>query len=807
MTAIKYDHFKILMRLLSAEAEIEVDQIISEVPELNAAENWFPLDGRSTNFNVVTNQAMTGGKAATELMTNMVDAVLMKFAYEAGIDPKGADAPKSMREAVECFVQGITTGHLADENERALIEFARKYLVIGITGETYAGLPCYTFADNGEGQDPENFERTFMSLSAGNKAEIPFVQGKYNMGSSGVLSFSGRKWYKLILSRRYNHSGPWGWSLVRRRPQAGVPIAEFFKLEGCIPTFETNYLFPFTTKLGKRYEGFCLTAGTVVKLYDFQIGKGFKSFRGAREAFNENLVESILPFRLLDFRQTPDPKRGGDRALGIDARSFYGMEYLLLRSHAEKNNIRDETVDALTNNKINIAVIDDNELGHIEISAIYLVNGMPSWLQPYRSNNRVFHSVNGQVQFKQTRGFLTQCGMPVLKDRVVLLVDSSGMTTEAHNDIWKGDREHIRETILGERYKSIIKEAIERSDVLKMLQDKAARDEFTSTSKSQRNELFRRLIHSDPIVESLLTGREPSTVLRFSDSNEPSSRFKGAYHPKNFSFNKEVRKLGLELEVNKGVSVSAKTDAENGYLIRDKDRGRLIISDFRIRELFTIQHSLNNGKLALYLSPDPALTKPGDVFKFNVGLIDDSMPTAVTDQLTLRIAEFEKIKPTKIKNSSNKNSPEVGSPTNGGLPPYVLLTKDGRQVGDHPVEKWPDGYSDLEGGFIDDFGDKGVIYKINYDNVYHHRYRMAAKGSLAKDIISEKYVTGMRLTLLGFENSIRQYFADDVGEREQIFLSDHQDDLRRFAARGAASTVLALSEKLPKIASMRIDSA
>ena len=51
------------------------------------SENWVPLDKRDTNFNVVTNQAMTGAKAATELMTNMVDALLMKHAHMEGYGP------------------------------------------------------------------------------------------------------------------------------------------------------------------------------------------------------------------------------------------------------------------------------------------------------------------------------------------------------------------------------------------------------------------------------------------------------------------------------------------------------------------------------------------------------------------------------------------------------------------------------------------------------------------------------------------------------------------------------------------------
>lgn len=47
--------------------------------------------------------------------------------------------------------------------------------------------------DNGEGQHPKDFESTFLSLVKGNKINIQFVQGKYNMGGSGALVFCGKK--------------------------------------------------------------------------------------------------------------------------------------------------------------------------------------------------------------------------------------------------------------------------------------------------------------------------------------------------------------------------------------------------------------------------------------------------------------------------------------------------------------------------------------------------------------------------------------------------------------------------------------
>jgi hypothetical protein len=44
-----------------------------------------------------------------------------------------------------------------------------------------------------EGQHPEDFKSTFLSLSEGNKRSTTFVQGKRNMDSSGVLGYCGRQ--------------------------------------------------------------------------------------------------------------------------------------------------------------------------------------------------------------------------------------------------------------------------------------------------------------------------------------------------------------------------------------------------------------------------------------------------------------------------------------------------------------------------------------------------------------------------------------------------------------------------------------
>jgi hypothetical protein len=151
---------------------------------------------------------------------------------------------------------------------------------------------------------------------------------------------------------------------------------------------------------------------------------------------------------------------------------------------------------------------------------------------------------------------------------------------------------------------------------------------------------------------------------------------------------------------------------------------------------------------------------------------------------------------TSAGDVGNKEGEGKPAPTHG-LPPHRLLTEDGRKVSDIDTLPWPEGFNEYDGGSIEDLGDQGVLYKINYDNVYHLKYRRAARGGdVGRDVITEKYILGMRITLMGYEHAFRALTAAKNGDTA---LAEFQDEFRRMAARGAASTVLALAENLPKI--------
>jgi len=786
---------EVCLRLLAAQSEAQVHGLLSASSEMQDAANWRLLDDRDTNFNVVTNQAMSGGKAATELMTNMVDAILMKHACLRGIDPLGPEAPETMYGAVEELV-GIRGGKLINEDDAVLLDYARKNLVIGVSGADETSNPCYTFVDNGEGQRPEAFPNTFLSLSKGTKKDIKFVQGKYNMGSSGVLSFCGENWYKLIVSRRFDGQSDWGWALVRLRPGGGTPTAEYFAPNGCVPTFQADLLYPLNLKSRKRYEGCAVSTGTIVKLYDFQIGRRFRSFRGAREAFNENLVETILPFRLLDLRYDPDSARGGDRALGVDARRFYGMEYILLRTHRTEADEIEEA--AAGSEKVLVDDIQHTKFGHIQITAIPLKKGQPAWLQPQNSRNRVFHAVNGQVQYKETRGFLTQCRMPALQDRVVIIVDATNLTYEGHNRIWKGDREHILDTNFGEAYKDLVKEAITSSRSLRELHERIAREELATAAREQSNDLFQRLVDDDPQIAALLSGDTPTIVVpKAVAAIDP---YVGKYSPTQFTLDKAIRTKVLLLSINRILSIGATSDVENGYLHRVDNQGSVYMSDASVQAKFNVHKQLKDGRVLLRFEPVADRVSAGERFSFDIGLIDPCMAAPVFDHVIFDVIGPALPPPDPVQRKKKRKKNLKKKPTHG-LPPFALLTNDGRTIGGQATERWPEDFTAADGGFVKDLGEKGVIYKINYDNTYHLSYLDRVKHSeIEREAITEKYIAGMRLLMLGLERAFNDL---PQGADAPDWVHSSGDEIRRLAARGAASTVLALADKLPKIAAAK----
>ncbi len=156
--------------------------------------------------------------------------------------------------------------------------------------------------DNGEGQHPKDFERTFLSLIRGNKNSIRFVQGKYNMGGSGAIVFCGKKRYQLIASKRFDGTSDFGFTLVREHPKTVADNTKETWFEYLIPN-NTILSFPIA-ELDLKLEGRKFKTGTVIKLYSYQIPSGISGFaQDLNQSLNEFLFSPVLPILTKDTQE------------------------------------------------------------------------------------------------------------------------------------------------------------------------------------------------------------------------------------------------------------------------------------------------------------------------------------------------------------------------------------------------------------------------------------------------------------------------------------------------------------------------
>ena len=223
--------------MMRAEPEDGVIKILQDAGYWDDPNYWRYIDDNENNFAQIGNQQSEAVAALVEKIVNGVDARLVNMCWEHGIDPASPEAPRNIREAVARLFEGRESadseraGRIVEWDDPTTTAEARK-LTVAVTGlKPEHGQPSISIADAGEGQTPDSFPETFMSLGRSNKLRIPFVQGKFNMGGTGALSFCGDRFrVQLLVSRRNPKLLPpdasdrdheWGFTIVRREPPSG----------------------------------------------------------------------------------------------------------------------------------------------------------------------------------------------------------------------------------------------------------------------------------------------------------------------------------------------------------------------------------------------------------------------------------------------------------------------------------------------------------------------------------------------------------------------------------------------------------
>jgi hypothetical protein len=303
---------QLLTELLEAEYESDVIACFVKrglFEEANA-KRWIALGNMPNNQSVVHAQQSTPAAALVEKFTNGLDAILLRRCKAQGIDPRSFAAPPSMSKAVQKWF-----GDLDGKFSQEVRPLAEENLVLYATGSK--SRPCLSFYDAGEGQLPDNFPSTFCSLIYGSdegsyKGAVPFVQGRFNMGGTGVLPFCGddRK-MQLIVSRApldvQKSAHEWGFTVFCFFPSRQSPSWKYLVgTDGKIMTAGAEPL-GLVPKIGAKAGEICaprerkVPHGTLIKMYDYKAPRSNVCGELFRK-LEEYLLRPMLPLRIIECR-------------------------------------------------------------------------------------------------------------------------------------------------------------------------------------------------------------------------------------------------------------------------------------------------------------------------------------------------------------------------------------------------------------------------------------------------------------------------------------------------------------------------
>ena len=775
-------------KLYAAQTEQEIDTVINNYPDIFKPENWSPLGGNENNFGVIENQQSAPIAALIEKITNSIDAVLMKKCLEAGTNPKSLNAPQSMEDARTKFFPEHRDWDLA--NARNIQAEDIQILADGPKNDT--SLIIY---DNGEGQHPEDFENTFLSLLRGNKNEIHFVQGKYNMGGSGAIVFCGKKRYQLIASKRFDNTGQFGFTLIREHPLTREEEStkkntwyEYLKIDGKIPAFSIDEL-----DLGLFKRKF--TTGTVIKLYSYDLPTGISDIsRDLNQSINEYLFEPVLPVYTIE-----DEKRYPQSSL---RRGLYGLKR---RLEQEDNKYVEDVFSE---------DFADRIFGRMKVTCYVFktkiddrsVKDTKETVQREFFKNRmsVLFSVNGQVHGHYTSEFITRSlKMNLLKEHLLIHVDCTEMDYEFRKELFMASRDRLKD---GEETRSLRRFLAEklgnRNGRLAEIQKR--RKDSISVESEDTKELLKTFAKNITQNEELLKLLDQTLNLdikaKGKQKNSDHSKKKRReivpepFNPQRFPSSFKRRTQGkadkdvVSIPIGGEKTILFDTDVENNYFDRIEESGELKIAilDYktnnatggnasgkvdRVEDVFNARKSSpQDGTIKIHLTPKEELDV-GDEIEIKVTLAD---PVGEYNELFWVKINEPKAPAEPSPKPEKKEDPTLGLPDltyayrdertekNGELTWDAVEEATGEEMGYHTVM-----YPMVN-------GDKLEKVYINMDsNVFlkfKGKYRNPSQEQI--DIAQRKYVAAVYAHTLFLYSITKAHKYQLVQENEDGVESD-----------------------------------
>lgn len=631
---------ELCLKLMQIDSEEEVVDALRAQDLWDNPRLWRFYGDVESNYSNVGNQQSRPDAALVEKVVNSIDARLMNECLEQGLDPEGSEAegtPQSIREAVGRFFGGggdpMITGNLRNWNPTKRTEVARG-ITIAATGPKAqaADYPCFSIADKGEGQHPDDFPRTFLSLptTRSNKARIPFVQGRFNMGGSGVLQFCGNQNLQLIVSRRNpaipgrREDNPWGFTIVRREVPEGpsknsvysylAPLgSETVARGGSVLRFsgEPLNIFPEGTDPYSSPSEW----GTLIKLYNYK-ARGFQSNMilpdGLLQRLDLLLPDAALPVRLHECRDYKGKKGSFETT----------MSGLSVRLDEDKAGNLEEG--------INPSTAPFRALGEKMTTRIYAFAKGKG--KTYRGREGIVFTINGQTHGYLDAQFFTRkrVGLSYLRDDLLVMVDCSNMGTRQREDLFMASRDRLRDdTDLRSEIETSLEDLLGNHPALRELKNKRRRErtEEKLADAKPLAEMLEDIMRNSPTLAQLfLPGKRIKNPFKTKKAKQQEEEFNGKTYPTYFKFkNLEYGKImGRACNINRRPRVDFETDVKSDYFDRPTDPGEsLLVVHEKGADNIHENYSLNLYKGVATLNIKlPESAKVGDDLQFTL-LVDD----------------------------------------------------------------------------------------------------------------------------------------------------------------------------------------
>ena len=572
---------ELCLSLVRSDTEAAVIGLLREAGYWERQEVWRHFGDNENNWATIGNQQSRPEAALVEKLVNSVDARLVQSCQEAGISPVGDKAPLTIRKAVAQFFDphgnsdGSRAGLVSEWTNSYRTDVARGITLATTGAKPSAGYPCFTISDHGEGQSPRRFPDTLLSLHRSNKLRIPFVQGKFNMGGTGALRFCGAENLQLVVSRRNprfvngsdGSDSNWGFTIVRRRQEGGrstvysylAPIgAEKNSRRGDVLNFSADSLPIFPS--GKSPYARDASWGTLIKLYEYQIKRTSHILLGdgLLGRLDLLLAEAALPIRLHECRDY----RGHE---GSFANNLMGFRVRLEDNRAGNLEFDPSSSDLRVRGESMTATIFAFKKGRADT---------------YRSDEGIVFTMNGQTHGHLPTSFFRRkrVGMSYLRDSILVVVDCSGISPRAREDMFMNSRDRLADSRLRLAIERQLERLLKEHQGLRDLRERRRREEVEEKVGDDKplEDVLRSMLRDSPMLSQFFSrGPRLRNPFRPPDVSPVDDAFSGKEYPTYFHFNGKEAGVSLarECQVGRRARIVFCTDAKNDYFSRDVHPG------------------------------------------------------------------------------------------------------------------------------------------------------------------------------------------------------------------------------------------